>query len=49
VLVIAKEYGTSPQEVEQWDLYWFNRAVLKLRADNVVARREANRRKKNNG
>jgi hypothetical protein len=36
ILEIAKEYGQSPDDVEsKWSLYWFNRAVLKLKAESI--------------
>lgn len=27
ILVLAERFGRSPEEVENWDLYWFNRAI----------------------
>lgn len=33
ILEVAKEYGQSPHEVEQWPEYWFHRAAMKLRAE----------------
>lgn len=37
ILVIAKEYGVSPHVVEtEWPLYWFNRAVELLAAENIL-------------
>jgi hypothetical protein len=27
VLTLAEKYGRPPEEVEQWDAYWFERAA----------------------
>ena len=35
ILVIAETYGRSPEEVEHWDAYWFERAVAKLRGQTI--------------
>jgi hypothetical protein len=48
VLTLAKEYGRPPEEVEDWDAYWFNRAAVKLRGENIHHEREAARREKEN-
>jgi hypothetical protein len=46
VLILAEKYGQAPEEVESWDQYWFERAVLKLRAEKIHDDREETRREK---
>jgi hypothetical protein len=48
ILILAKEYGQSPQAVEEWDEYWFNRAVVDLQGraqDDARRAKEARKRK----
>lgn len=45
ILVLAKEYGQSPQDVENWDVYWFERAALKLEGESIHNTRERDRSK----
>ncbi len=45
-MVLAKEYGQAPEDVEKWDMYWFERATLKLQGDSIHNERERARLKK---
>jgi len=46
--VLAKEYGQSPEVVENWDEYWFERAAVELHGRSIYERRrdEEERRKR---
>lgn len=46
MLVLAKEYGRPPEEVEQWDAYWFERAVLLLEGESLRDKRAGEKRAK---
>jgi hypothetical protein len=48
ILVLAKEYGQSPGDIEQnWEPWWRNRALIELQAQGILAeRRERKLRKK---
>lgn len=35
VLKLAKEYGRPPEEVENWDAFWFNRAADLMDGENL--------------
>ena len=43
ILIVAKEYGQSPQDVENWDSYWFERAAVKAHGEGLdsIRRSEA--------
>lgn len=41
VLQLAEKYGRSPEEVETWDSYWFDRASILLEAEAIDSRRRA--------
>lgn len=45
ILVLAKEYGQSPQDVENWDTYWLERAALKIEGESIHNIRERDRAK----
>jgi hypothetical protein len=44
ILILAEKYGQSPQEVEQWDEYWLERAALKAAGESLHYDREAKSR-----
>lgn len=45
VLVLAKEYGRPPGEIEQeWEPFWTNRAIKLLEAEAEMRRREDRQR-----
>lgn len=46
ILILAEKYGRSPEEVEQWDSYWLERAYLKAAGESVHHEREATRRER---
>ena len=46
MLVIAKEYGQAPGDVEKWEPYWQNRALLKLEGESIHNRRQSEKMKK---
>jgi hypothetical protein len=46
VLRLAKEYGRSPEEVENWDPYWFNRANTWLEGEAIADQQEQEARKR---
>jgi hypothetical protein len=46
ILVIAQRYGQSPAEVERWEEWWLNRAIIELEAEGELKRREIERLKK---
>lgn len=46
ILTIAEKYGQAPQDVENWDLYWLERAFLKLQGESIRQGRENDRFKK---
>jgi hypothetical protein len=45
ILLLAKEYGQAPQDVEDWDQYWLERAALKIEGESIHNIREASRAK----
>jgi hypothetical protein len=45
ILVLAEKYGQSPEQVENWDQYWLNRAALRLEVDAELDRRREKRDK----
>lgn len=41
ILILAKEYGQSPGDIEQnWEPWWVNRAILELQAQGEINRRK---------
>lgn len=47
MLLVAERYGRAPEEVEQWDEYWFNRAVEYLEGEGLhYAKEKPTQRKK---
>ena len=42
VLQLAEKYGRPPEEVENWDVYWFERAAVLLEGESI----DSERRKK---
>lgn len=46
MLRIAREYGRSPEEVENWDPYWFNRANTWLEGEAVADQQEESTKKR---
>jgi hypothetical protein len=47
ILVLAKEYGQSPETVEQWDAYWFERAAVELRGRAIYDEKRERIRRQN--
>lgn len=43
---MAEKYHRPPEEVENWDPYWLNRAILKHQGENMHDEREENRRER---
>jgi hypothetical protein len=44
ILVLAKEYGQSPGEIEQnWEPFWLNRALIELQAQGILNQRRENK------
>lgn len=43
ILLIAQRYAKSPAEVEQWEPWWLNRAIIELEAEGELKRREIKR------
>jgi hypothetical protein len=44
ILVLAKEYGRPPQEIEQeWEEWWTNRCIIELKAQAIIRRRDEQR------
>jgi hypothetical protein len=41
VLQLAEKYGRSPEEVESWDSFWFDRAAVALEAESIDSQRRA--------
>jgi hypothetical protein len=40
ILVLAKEYGQNPSDVEQkWEPFWINRALTLMEAEGIKAQR----------
>jgi hypothetical protein len=47
ILVLAKEYGQSPGDIEQnWEPFWRNRAIIELQAQGILNQRRENKLKK---
>lgn len=46
ILALAKEYGQSPETVENWDEYWLERAALKIVGESEHRKRETQRLRK---
>jgi hypothetical protein len=47
ILVLAKEYGRPPQEIEQdWEPYWVNRTIKLLEVEAIQRGREEQKRKR---
>ncbi len=46
VLKLAKEYGQAPQDVENWDEYWTQRAIELMDGESMNAAAEEKRRKR---
>jgi len=46
ILSVAKEYGQSPGDVENWESVWFERAVVKMHGEGIDAERRTNDLKK---
>lgn len=45
VLALAEKYGQSPESVEKWDGYWFNRARTLMIAESMDTERRTKARK----
>jgi len=46
-LTIAAKFGRPPEEVEQWDVYWFRRASDYISGQNIGERRRMAEPKQN--
>lgn len=46
ILILAEKYGQPPQEVEHWDRYWLERAILKAAGESLHDQREAAKRER---